>query len=113
MPNTKVNSRGDFVSGEPDREEFVPMGERNWTLSPGEILEMILEERDLTVAQLSETSGIAVAELQSIIASRTEITEKIAEQLGKALELPTWYWVRHQARYLEDLKRLNSKPPTS
>lgn len=72
---------------------------------PGATLADMLEERELTQAELAVRIGRPKKTVNEIIKGRAPITAEIALQLEQALGTPAAFWISREARYREHLAR--------
>lgn len=73
---------------------------------PGETLRDLMEERNLSQAELSRRLGRPAQAINEIIAGKKEITEETALELERVLQVPAHFWLAREARYREYLARL-------
>lgn len=73
---------------------------------PGETLRELMEERNLSQAELSRRLGRPVQAINEIVAGKKEITEVTALELERVLQVPARFWLAREARYREYLARL-------
>jgi antitoxin HigA-1 len=74
---------------------------------PGEILrEDFLIGSDIPVAEISERTGIAIAELQALLDGRTPVTAEIDLRLGRYFGMSEGFFLGLQDDYdLEEVRR--------
>ncbi|HEY9691642.1 MAG TPA: HigA family addiction module antitoxin [Oculatellaceae cyanobacterium] len=72
---------------------------------PGETLEEILEERDMTQAELAERMGRPKTTISEIINGKAAITPETALQLELVLGVPASFWNNREGLYHEALAR--------
>ena len=70
---------------------------------PGETLEEILEERDMTQAELAERMGRPKKTISEIINGKAAITPETALQLERVLSIPASFWNERERYYREAL----------
>ena len=73
---------------------------------PGETLRDLMEERNLSQAELSRRLGRPAQAINEIVAGKKEITEETALELERVLQIPAQFWLAREARYREYLARL-------
>jgi plasmid maintenance system antidote protein VapI len=78
--------------------------EPDWTLSPGHMLAVAMNERNIAFGDLTDMTGLDPDVLNSILERREPVTEETAAALGRALG-STEYWLNSQAIYEADLAR--------
>ncbi len=72
---------------------------------PGETLEAILEEREMSQAQLAERMGRPRKTISEIINGKAAITPETALQLEHVLGIPASFWNNRERNYREALAR--------
>ena len=83
--------------------------EPDWVVSPGEVLEDVLDEKGMTWENLSEKSGLSLDSIQSIRGGETVIDDGLSFTLSRALGYSSPdYWKRLQNLYNKDCARLAS-----
>ena len=87
------------------RNEFIP----DYAVSPGEVLEEEMENRDLSSSVLAEFTGLTAETIDGIIEGRTPITADIALRLESVFNLPAHFWSNLEHYYQETKTRLGEK----
>jgi HTH-type transcriptional regulator / antitoxin HigA len=77
----------------------------NYVSPPGETLEEILEEREMTQIKLAERMGRPKKTINEIIKGKAEITPDTALQLERVLGTPARFWIERERLYREHLAR--------
>lgn len=72
---------------------------------PGETLEEVLEEREMTQAELAERTGRPKKTINEIVQGKQAITPETAIQLERVLGTPARFWLEREQRYREWLAR--------
>ena len=72
---------------------------------PGETLEEVLEERDMTQAELAERMGRPKKTISEIINGKAAITPETALQLERVLGIKASFWNKRERHYREALAR--------
>lgn len=72
---------------------------------PGETLEEILDERDMSQAELAERMGRPRKTISEIINGKAAITPETALQLERVLGIPAIFWNNRERHYREALAR--------
>lgn len=72
---------------------------------PGETLEELLEEREMTQAELAERTGRPKKTINEIIQGKQAITPETALQFERVLGTPARFWLEREQRYREWLAR--------
>lgn len=75
---------------------------------PGDTLRDLMEERDLTQAELSRRLGRPTQAVNEILAGKKEITEDTAIELERVLQVPAHFWLNREAQYREYLARMRA-----
>lgn len=78
-------------------------------IPPGESLKDVLEEQDMTQAELASRMGRPTKTISEIINGKAKITADTAIQLETVLGIPAQFWINLQAKYDEDLARVREK----
>ena len=86
----------------PDVTEFVP----NWASPPGETILDILEDRNITLAELAGELELSACDADKLIQGSMLMTIGIAQSLSRILGGCTMFWMRREIQYREDLERL-------
>ncbi len=72
---------------------------------PGDTLEELLEEREMTQADLAERTGRSKKLINEIIQGKAPITAETALQLELVLDVPARFWLEREQQYRESLAR--------
>lgn len=75
---------------------------------PGDTLRDLMDERDLSQAELSRRLGRPTQAINEILAGKKEITEDTAIELERVLQVPAHFWLTREAQYREYLARLRA-----
>jgi len=75
---------------------------------PGDTLRDLMEERDLSQAELSRRLGRPTQAINEILAGKKEITEDTAIELERVMQVPAHFWLTREAQYREYLARLRA-----
>lgn len=89
----------------------------DWVTSPGEILQELLVEREMTVVDLSERMGRSLECVRGILTGRLPVSDEVAVCLENALGAPAAFWSKLERQYrraenrspLEDQRTANDK----
>ncbi len=73
--------------------------------APGETLQEVLEERDMSQDELAERTGRSGKTINAIINGKTAITPDAAQQLERVLGVPAGFWTNLERHYREHLAR--------
>ena len=72
---------------------------------PGETLAELIEEREITQAELARRMGRPINAVNEMVLGTKEITEDTALELERVLGTPAHFWLAREARYREYLAR--------
>ena len=72
---------------------------------PGETLAELIEEREITQAELARRMGRPINAVNEMVLGNKEITEDTALELERVLGTPAHFWLAREARYREYLAR--------
>jgi len=76
---------------------------------PGDTLLEVLEDRDMTQAELAERTGRPKKTINEIIKGKAAITPETALQLELVFNIPASFWNNHERRYREFLAQQEEK----
>lgn len=82
---------------------------RDWTVAPGELLAELLEERDLSQAELARLMGRPTKTMNEIVNGKAAITPQTALQLERVLGVSARFWLNAEAAYRHDLARFEEQ----
>lgn len=77
--------------------------ERDWAVSPGEVLAEALEERDMSQSELARRMGRPIKTINEIVNAKAALTPETAIQLELVLGIPASLWVNLEATYRRHL----------
>ena len=66
---------------------------------PGEHLQEILDDLDISVSAFAERMGLDSNRIKAIVETREPITADVAVRIGQALDMTPEFWLRLQLRY--------------
>ncbi|MDY6269273.1 MAG: HigA family addiction module antitoxin [Selenomonadaceae bacterium] len=66
---------------------------------PGETIEDVLNDRDMTQAELAASTGFTKAYINSVIRGKKPISAKLAKRLEYVFDVPMSFWINLQANY--------------
>lgn len=92
------------MTTEPLRPPFEPFEPREVS-APGETLLDLLEERQITQAELATQLGLTPETSDGIMKGKEPISPTTAVQLERVLGVPAEFWLAREARYRECLER--------
>lgn len=75
-------------------------------IHPGLTLEEVLEDRNITIDELSIKTNISIDLLNSIIGGKASIDKNIATKLQNSLSIDASFWLNLQSYYDKDLESL-------
>lgn len=81
--------------------------EPDYVSPPGETLEEILEEREMTQAELALRLGYSKKTVNEIIQGKSALTSEVALALERVLGTPASFWNRAEQLYRDYLARVN------
>lgn len=79
----------------------------DFIIHPGETIADVLEEREITQAELAARTGVSAAYVSNVIAGKKDISANFAMGLEYALNIPKSFWLNLQANYDAELLELN------
>lgn len=92
----------ELLSGKPMPERFVP----DWVSPPGETLEDIMEEKELTTDVVMSRLGLSIEQVDNLLtgdlAIDAELALKLADRIGGTVD----FWLRREALYRKEKQRL-------
>ena len=83
----------------------------DWTVHPGELVEMFMDDLGLDKAEMARRMGVDVTFVEDLLAAREEtaIDNQTAHKLGNAFGMSKDFWLKAEAGYRSDLIRLTPK----
>lgn len=78
-------------------------------IHPGETIADILEEREISQAELAARTGVSAAYVSNVISGKKSISTKFAMALEYALGVPKSFWLNLQVNYDAELLELNQE----
>jgi plasmid maintenance system antidote protein VapI len=87
------------------QQEFKP----DYAIPPAETLQEILEDREITLQDVKNTTGIPLHLLERIMKAEAKIDEFTSEKLGIYLHIPKDFLYRLEVNYQETLARLKKE----
>jgi HTH-type transcriptional regulator / antitoxin HigA len=78
----------------------------DWISAPGETIEDILEERNVSVKQFAEGIDATLEQADALFEGRIPITVALAERLQKVVGGSAGFWISRESDYRKDLSRL-------
>lgn len=78
----------------------------DWTSAPGETIDDILQERNLSRADFADRLGLADQETDDLLQGRAAITITIARRLNRVLGASVGFWMLRDMQYRQDVRRL-------
>lgn len=85
-----------------EQDDFLP----DWYSAPGDTIANILEEREMTEARFAERTGLSQGQVDCLLSGDEPITEEIAQKLSEVLGSTPGFWLRREAQYRAEKKRL-------
>ena len=80
---------------------------RDLIIHPGETIADVLNEREITQAELAIRTGVSPAYVSSVIFGKKDISSNFAKALEYALDVPKSFWLNLQANYEAELLEYN------
>lgn len=80
-----------------------PHIERDWAVSPGEVLAEALEEREWSQSELARRMGRPIKTINEIVNAKSAVTPETALQLELVLGIPASIWTSLEATYRQHL----------
>lgn len=77
--------------------------ERDWAVSPGEVLAEALQEREMSQSELARRMGRPIKTINEIINAKAALTPETALQLELVLRIPASLWVNLEGTYRRHL----------
>lgn len=71
----------------------------DWSLHPGAVLRLILQERGVRQSEIAERTGLSAKHVNQIVNEVIGITGDVAVLLERALGIPTLFWTRAEADF--------------
>ena len=78
-------------------------------IHPGETIADVLEEREISQAELASRTGVSAAYMSNVIAGKKDISAKLAMGLEYALGVPKTFWLNLQSNYEAELMEANEE----
>ena len=89
----------------PRNAEFRP----KWVSPPGETIADILQDRNLSLAELAQRMARAPKQVNELLDGRAAITSEVARQLASILGGSADFWRTRESQYRADLSRLRKE----
>ena len=70
-----------------------------WVSPPGDTIQDVIEERDWTLAQLSEALGYSPQFINQLLNGEAIITKDIALNLARVIGSTSEFWLNREAQY--------------
>lgn len=77
----------------------------DWMIAPGETIREWLEENGLSVRVGAKAAGIEREAFARLLVGDEPLTKEIAARLSALTFVPASFWLNHERRYRDDLKR--------
>ena len=87
------------------KKEQEAMIDTDWTSPPGDTIQDILEEKEMTQEEFSWLSKLSTEQVQGLLNGSLRITAEIAIRLESVLGPPMVFWLQREIEYREDLRR--------
>ena len=76
---------------------------RDLIIHPGETLQEVLEDRDMSQKELAIRTGMSDKHISTILSGQKNISASFAKKLEYALGIETEFWMNLQANYEREL----------
>ncbi len=86
---------------------------RDLVIHPGETIADLLQDREITQAELATRTGVTPAYVSNVIAGKKDISANFALALEYALDVPKSFWLNLQANYDAELLEINKEKTIS
>jgi addiction module HigA family antidote len=83
-------------------EAFTP----DYAVPPGDTLRDLLEEREMTQAELARRMGRPRKTINGIVQGKVQITPEIAIELERVFSIPARIWLALESNYRSDVARI-------
>lgn len=84
---------------------FHEVFEPDWRVSPGETLRELLDDRNLSRADLVALAGLTDPVVDRILSGDEPITEEVAAALERATNVSARFWLNLEAAYRKPLPK--------
>lgn len=90
-----------------------PKLKTNFAIPPAETLQEIMENREITLQNIKDGTGLPLHLLERIMKAEAQIDEFISEKLGNYLQIQTDFLYKLEENYQQTLKRLQKEEPSN
>lgn len=87
-----------------EEEKFEP----DWLSPPGDTIKDLLDEQRLALEEFAVSMQLSRDEAQQLIAGEIAINDGLAKKLEQQFKAPAQFWLRRQALYEKDCRRLEA-----
>lgn len=91
--------RGSFIMKESEKSTT-----REMIIHPGETLKEVMEARNITVKELSKSTGFTQTYINAVLGGEENITNDFAEKLENTLNVDADFWMKLNELYNDELK---------
>lgn len=77
--------------------------DRDWVVSPGEILREWMQENGFSERRTAISSGLDLRDIQGLLSGRVAITKAVAGHLEQGTQIPAKLWLNLERAYREGL----------
>ncbi len=77
---------------------------REMIIHPGETLKEVIGVRNISVEELSQSTGFTQGYINAVMSGEENITNDFAEELEKTLYIDAVFWMKLNELYNEELK---------
>jgi len=82
-------------------QEFIP----DWISPPGDTIADILNERDWTIVEFAEKTGLSKKQINLLLTGKAPITYELALKMESVLGSTVKFWLNREVQYRENLVR--------
>jgi HTH-type transcriptional regulator / antitoxin HigA len=86
-----------------------PLGDTDYAVPPGETLQELLEERDMSQRDLARRTGLSPRHVNKLLHGLVPLSADVAVRLERLTGTSALFWNRREANYRSDLERIRSK----
>jgi HTH-type transcriptional regulator/antitoxin HigA len=78
----------------------------DWVSPPGDSIQNLIELRKLSIKEFAQKVGLSLYEVQLLLVGKYKIDKVLAEKLSQILGSSARFWLKREAQYRTDCKRL-------
>ena len=80
----------------------------DWVSPPGDTIVDLMEERDWSQAEVAQRMGFSPKHLNQLVKGKVSLTDDAALRLERVLGSTATFWLSREAKYREQLARLDA-----